>query len=284
MVAANETVTIHQTADFERFIFPGQNRVVRAKHVEALTESLAAHGYLKECPVLVTKDKAGLLTIVDGQHRVTACQGLNIPVYYRIIDGSKDDVSKSIRVINAYTRKWNDKDYLHHFVALGAAPYGYLQDFMHRNEMSIGAALGMLSGEGSITKPVGIRMKFRNGELDFTEADVKKAQAALEPVNEIRNFHEKIAVIKRDEALIKALLVMCASKGYDHDRFLKNLELNLHHMTPAGRVVDYLAALSEIYNFRAREGNRIILTRKGMTQLRPLEDVPAVEPRRLAHL
>lgn len=278
-MAKSETYQVHSTENYELFKSANENRVVRPRHVEALTRSIGSHGYLSECPILVVQD-GDHLVVTDGQHRLAACQALQVPVYYRVVKGTKESISESIRVLNASARKWNDSDFLHHFVALGVPAYVTLSDFMLRNEMGIGSAMGVLSGAGKITRPVGIREKFRNGELEFDAYAVKAAQEIMDVANEIRNFHERLATIKRDEAFIKSVLILVSSKEYEHERFLANMEVCLSRFIYCTRVQDYLAILADVYNYRRQEGTRIVLSRKGITTLPKAEVEQPEEGRR----
>ncbi len=271
--ATEEKVSIHQTEDYDLFVTTEENRTVRPKHVTVMKASIEAHGFMKECPILVSENEDGLYIVADGQHRLAACRELEVPVWYQVIPAARLD--EKIRVINANSRKWTDGDFLHHFCALGKESYLLLRDFMAAHEMGLGSALGMLSGSGKISRPVGIRATFRNGELLFTEDAIDAASLVMEPVNDIRNVHERIAHLKRDEAFIKALLILCCSKAYDHDRMMAALELNLSHVVYCTRVTDYLNILGEIYNYRRQEGNRMGLSKKGLVPLYSVKEEEA---------
>ena len=64
--------------NYTKFTLFDDNRDINDSHVEELTKSMKKSGQLM--PVIVNED----MEVMDGQHRVKACEQLGIPVAYVI--------------------------------------------------------------------------------------------------------------------------------------------------------------------------------------------------------
>lgn len=262
-------VRVFKTLEYSQFDFTPENRPISIAHLERLKQSIYENGFIESCPILVVK-RNDRLVILDGQHRFRACQELKLAVPYMI---SPDDggASTTLRVINAYSRTWKDPDYMHHFLKLGSRDYIELKDFMENHELSISVSLGLLRG---LFTSIGADAKhlFRTGSLMFSQETVAKANKQMEPVNEIRNLHPKLGVLRKHPAFIRALFILTRSRHYEHDRFIRNLSANLGICVWCTSVANYLTLLEGIYNYKRKEGTRIRLSRKGITLLKAEED------------
>lgn len=80
--------------------------------VNKLRPIIREKGFDKNFPILVVKIK-GVLYIVDGQGRYTACQIENIPFYYTILEGDFDSIEKAIAYamrMNCLQTPWRSSD------------------------------------------------------------------------------------------------------------------------------------------------------------------------------
>ena len=272
----SDSIQIFHTREYSQFRLAPENRPISKSHLTKLKRSIEENGYFTDHPIHVVR-RDGALLVTDGQHRYQACVDLDLEIYYLIRDVEPADASRSIRVVNANAKPWRDHEFLHHFVTLGYPSYVALQAFMERHDLNMGAATGMLltAGEGGLKANSKGREQFRCGAFSFTDDDVAEGDRRMIPVNEIRNFHEKFRTIRKDAALIKALLVMTSSRHYEHDRFMSNLGRNVGNFVPCTSVQNYLAMLEPIYNYKRKDGTRVVLSRKGMTRIAAAEaEVP----------
>lgn len=261
----SENVRLYRTKDYGQFVFTDENRVIRQSLLQELEKSIVEHGYYRESPICVVR-RDDKLVIVNGQHRFTVCKNLEIDVLYTIIDGDPSEISKTIRVLNSHARVWKDEDYLRHFISLGYTPYLRLRKFMLDQDIGLPAALSILGAEaGIMTDTKKARERFRSNNIAFGDKEVTASNTLMIQVNEIRNLHERLMTFRRDPAFIKALLVMTASRIYEHDRFLRNLQINIVSCVKCTSLGKYFQVLETIYNYRRNDRSRVTLSRKGLT-------------------
>ncbi len=77
-VASKQITKVMYEKNYSKFTLFDNNRDINETHVEELIASMRKSGQLM--PVVVTPDKE----VIDGQHRLKACEKLGIPVSYVI--------------------------------------------------------------------------------------------------------------------------------------------------------------------------------------------------------
>ena len=91
--AASKQITkVLYEKNYTKFTLFDNNREINETHVEELIASMRKSGQLM--PVVVTPEKE----VIDGQHRLKACEKLGIPVSY-VVNSSGN--SKQIAVMNS---------------------------------------------------------------------------------------------------------------------------------------------------------------------------------------
>lgn len=267
-----EILEVFQTTDYGKFVFTNENRVISPRHIARLMESIQEHGYLKERPIEVLIDGAKMV-VLDGQHRLIACRSLDEPVHYIVKSGTIKQAATDIRVINAYSRAWRDKDYLRHFIGIGAEPYIKLNEFMEAQDLPITSAIQLLAAGGEfILKRQELVHSFRAGVLVFDEDSAERADKIMKPVNEIRNFNDRLDTMRRQTAFVNALIILTSDSSYEHDRMMRNLAQNISSIIYCTSVGKYLQVLEDIYNYRRKDGTRISLSARGIAFIRPPEE------------
>ena len=89
-----------------KFSLLDNNRNINKNHVNMLVVSIRKKGQLM--PIVVNEEKE----VIEGQHRLKACEELGIPVAYIIM---AQTTSKDISMINNSQKSWSTNDYLKHF-------------------------------------------------------------------------------------------------------------------------------------------------------------------------
>lgn len=263
-----DVVKIYCTMDYSRFVLPDQNRQLGPAHVTKIKESITQHGYLKERPIDCIEDGDSLI-VIDGQHRLAACRDLKEPIYYVVKEGTLQQTASSIRVINAYAKGWREADFLRHFTAIGSKSYIALSAFMTSQDLPIRSAIGLLATGGEmISKRKELAHDFKIGTLAFDAAAIARADEIMTPVNEVRNFHDRFSGLRRQAPFINALIILTSDKHYEHDRFMKNLAMNISMLVHCTSVARYLSIFESIYNYRRKDGTRINLTTRGIAFIR----------------
>ena len=222
-------MTILQTTDYTQFKFLEGNRLINESHVEKLKKSLRQENLLHINPILVTRDKR----VIDGQHRLTACEELNIPVYYRVID---EEVGlEDIQRLNTTVSKWTLLDIANSFAAKGLKPY---QDFLRLHK-----EIGL-----SVTCTVGLTGQqwgepFKSGKMKGF--DYAKALAMGDMVKKIL---ECVAVSHRIKCFIQALISLLKNSEIDRQNLFVKVKRYAGDLRGASSTKGYHEQLINIYN------------------------------------
>jgi hypothetical protein len=92
------------TTNYDQFTFLKSNRAIDENHVYRLVKLIKAEGHQKE-PVIVNEK----LEVISGQHRVKACEKLEMRVTYIVVPGL---TIKDAREMNNSQKPWSFKDHL----------------------------------------------------------------------------------------------------------------------------------------------------------------------------
>jgi len=158
-----------------KFSLLDDNRDIDKKHVAMLVISIKRFGQLM--PIVVNED----LEVIEGQHRLKACEELGIPILYVI---SLKASSKDVAVMNNSQKGWKNKDFLKHFSHKkhsNCAEYKKIVKFFHTYSLPFSMGIILLSGWGSLEsgKDRGPMPAFRDGSFkikDLEEANQKAGQ------------------------------------------------------------------------------------------------------------
>lgn len=118
-----EYCKIYATTDYSKFKFVEWNRMIKLDHVEKMMESLKNGMY--SIPILVDET----YRVLDGQHRLIACQKLGIPILYTI-EKSKHESKQIILALNTRTKVWSLMDYINAYAKAGYEHYQKAIDFI----------------------------------------------------------------------------------------------------------------------------------------------------------
>lgn len=99
-------IVVKKTRDYSMFTILERNRDVEEAAVNNLVVSIRKRGQLQ--PIIVNQS----LEVIDGQHRLEACQILGYEVAYLI---SNNASIKDVVLINNSQKPWNYKDYIKTF-------------------------------------------------------------------------------------------------------------------------------------------------------------------------
>lgn len=235
---------VYSTTDYKKFSFLESNRDLRLQHVQELKDSIQAHPLNK--PIDVNEK----LQIIDGQHRYMAWWELNMPVIYIIHEGWGAD---QVPILNSHQKNWNPSDFVHMYCDLGNENYKQYLEFQERYAFNHGANLLLLHGNGSSGKKKHeITRLFAEGKFE-----VKKwnwANIIAKQIIELKPFY---AGYKR-YGFVSAYLQLATDKNFDHAILMDKVQAQQRKMVDCTTVSEFYEMLREIYNFRARNGSRII--------------------------
>lgn len=91
---------IYVTSNYSIFKNLPGNREVNKNHIKKIEKSIKEDNYTAFNPIEINE----FFQVLDGQHRLIACQNLNLPIYYKISPGKGLDYVQSI---NAARKDWS---------------------------------------------------------------------------------------------------------------------------------------------------------------------------------
>jgi len=99
-----------ETYDYKKFSFVPSNRDITPAHNTKLGKSVSkTEGNIQ--PIIVDKQ----FRVLDGQHRLEACEALGLPVSYLVTESNIPGVELMIE-LNINSRNWTLGDYLKHWI------------------------------------------------------------------------------------------------------------------------------------------------------------------------
>lgn len=130
------------TYQYDIFMFLNENREVGTHR--KLDKAMEEYGFLPHFHLIVCYDKeAKKLDVIDGQHRLAYAIENGLPVTYWVVDDPKDN---PIPTLNTTQKKWPQKEYLNHWIALGKKHYTTLKKFYEDEALPLGSCINLLSG------------------------------------------------------------------------------------------------------------------------------------------
>jgi len=117
---------VYQAIDFAEFNFLVINRMVNRNSVRNIKNSMKEFGNTSTGLVALVD---GILYVLDGQHRLTACkelcdEGVEMPFDFKLIEmDSLDDVIKFVSRINSSAKNWSTNDYIRGYAKGGNQEY-----------------------------------------------------------------------------------------------------------------------------------------------------------------
>ena len=236
---------IYETYDYDNFYCLPDNRDVLSTRLNKLIASISERYVLN--PILVN----GKMQIIDGQGRYEARKHLGLPIHF-IMD--KTATSDDCRRMNKYNTKWTSLDFAKSHAKAKKKAYQLLLNACERTKLSIGKVLRLANhGSGSDDR---VKMSaFERGDLKFTEEDFDTAIRVSQLVSEVVDalqFEGKL-----NDAFWVAAKVMFETKGYSHEKMLKNCRSLRSTYAQMARLADQLVEFERIYNYRAAAKNKL---------------------------
>lgn len=229
-----------QTTDYNLFQSIASNRELNEAHVLNLMKSISEENLLHVNPIVVN----GHYEVIDGQHRLEAATRLGIPIYYI---RSETVTKRNIASLNSIAKKWLPVDYINYWKMEGVAEYSTLSRFLNAHpKIQVSSALNLLHPEGARDMEA-----FRAGRIQ-----VGNYAQALQIATILEDF-AGLCDFAYSHGFIVAMSQLFRTGLYDHKLMLTKLEYQRRNLVKCVGVKQYVEMLSEIYNYKTREENRV---------------------------
>ena len=204
---------IKTTTDYERFKpWLPANRDIDNAHVDHLMGLIQEDG--QKVPIIVNeKDQ-----VIEGQHRLLACEKLHQPVAYMVCDKAS---IKDTRKMNNSQKSWKFNDYLKsysHHTHYNHLEYTKIVTFIDDYSLNNTVSLTLLCPSDYVRG----RRRFKEG--DFQVENLKQAQEQAETLLKIKAFApDLVRIVKFCIALFKASEKI---KGFKMSTAIRQIEKN----------------------------------------------------------
>ena len=239
---ASKLVTrVLREKNYSKFTLFDNNRDINETHVEELIASMRKSGQLM--PVVVTPDKE----VIDGQHRLKACEKLGIPVSY-VINSTGN--SKQIAVMNNTQKGWKNKDFLKHFSHSGhsnSSEYKKIEKFFEEYKLPFRVGIALLSNytvnmDGGNNR--GPMPSFRDGS--FKIQDLDKAKETASRLIKLKSFVPNLVrIVKFSVAFIK----ISKLENFNLKTCYTQIEKNSNKFDKCLNQEDWNEAMVRAYNY-----------------------------------
>lgn len=239
-----------KTYDYDLFSFYPTNRV--PTHWGKILQSIEIQDLTDRQPILVYRCPNTLkLFISDGQNRYLACKKSKRPIYAIVVTGeSLNKGESSLAVLNSYQKNWSKEDFMDYFCAKGFESYINLKKAKIETGFNI-SALQKLSSLG----PYDRKTKYENGDLEYTELDIKNARVVHRVLSSIEKHKLSIVNIARKSTLIDVIGSFLRA-GAKSREMVSQLAKYGNLFEPCGSGAQYFRMLEHIYNYRKHNSNK----------------------------
>jgi len=259
--AASKQITkVLYERNYTKFTLFDNNRDINETHVEELIASMRKSGQLM--PVVVTPSKE----VIDGQHRLKACEKLGIPVSYVVNTAGN---AKQIAVMNNTQKGWKNKDFLKHFCHKShnnSAEYNKIAKFFNDYSLPFSVGIALLSDQqtlATIAKDRGPMPSFRDGTFKISNLD--KAKETAERLIKLKSFVPNLVrIVKFSIAFIK----ISKLDNFNLKTCYTQLEKNSNKFDKCVNQEDWNEAMVAAYNYKLvtkgkRASKRISIRKEG---------------------
>lgn len=225
------------TRDYSRFKKVVGNRDV--KSYKRVLESIKNVGYIPN-PIIVNEN----YEVIDGQHRLQACEELGISIAYIMIPGLNIE---SARSMNIGQKNWKTEDYIKSFSATGNESYTRVLNLWkldpgHQYAVIVALLKNIITSRGNATQEKCIKA----GALHISNVQYEKARETL---YKLQDFVEPLKKIPGDTSLKESAFGwILRNTNVSKLRLLNLVQTQYREFYPDTRIDYFLDGISAIYN------------------------------------
>ena len=240
--ASRQITKVMYEKNYTKFTLFDNNRDINETHVENLITSMRKSGQLM--PVVVTPSKE----VIDGQHRLKACEKLGIPVSY-VVNSSGN--SKQIAVMNNTQKGWKNKDFLKHFSHnshSNSSEYKKIEKFFEEYKLPFTVGISLLSGYSvgfNAAADRGPMPSFRDGSFKINNLDNAKLIASR--LIKLKSFVPNLVkIVKFSVAFVK----ISQLENFNLKTCYAQIEKNSNKFDKCLNQEDWNEAMVAAYNYK----------------------------------
>lgn len=225
------SINVLQTKNYSKFSYIPGNRAISKGHVQELMLSFQKNPALIALRPILVNEK---LQVIDGQHRLQACEGIGEPVPYIVFPGLS---VATAQLLNALQRPWGMQDYAKSYAISGNKHYKEVLKYADNYELPLSTLLVYLGNGRRKT----LSRDFRAGIFKMRD-DASSLEQQLE---QLESFGT-ITPFWNSAAFALAFWNVLKIENYDHERMLRSYgkSASIRQSTR----LDYLRDFERAYN------------------------------------
>ena len=234
--------------NFSELSFATGNRRIDVRHAAAIAKSIERHGYLPGEEVEILADG----TIVDGQHRATACNKLKMDVPVRVIKYKMENLPLK----NVGKKSWRPYDYANFYAKRGNVQYQYFLKFARAAAGEIGVELERVFGVLVALYKVsdsGRLNGFKTGELVFENDAANVASKAVDYAKRFSKIHSGW----KSRPFLIAVSRLLSYENFSPDRFYSKVKRDPQSLPAVSTVKEYELYVNQAYNYRTKTADKL---------------------------
>lgn len=246
---------VNKTKDYSIFIYLPENRSIANGHVKNLMDSIEKQNLLHVNPIIVDAN----MFVIDGQHRLEAAKGLEIDVYYTILE---EDCDHESLYLLQQSKPWSLKEFVEFYIKIDPdSSYVQFKIDCEKYNLAYDTLCYLYSMFSFKKKRAGlflIRSRIKNGTFSFSSVDLALLHESLTHYVKFRSFCEERVI--RPKSIFKGtnnVLGFCCFYGFykpNMKRFMTLLSDRWFTLSPGRSYRESVNGLTKIYNYKRKEG------------------------------
>ena len=234
------------TKDYSKFIIPTHQRKHNDANMKSIIASIQKHGVISSIATRPSTEHPDKLEVWDGQHTLSACKILGVPVNYDVWIGI---TNRAIIAINGDTGKgWGLLDYLKYGIDDNLEDYIFF-DKVHGEYNRKIAPTGILTlFGGSYSNSSFKKLKWRALSKDHGFKVLSYAKDLAKLYNTKHWYHARFLWGYSD----------CVKTGkYNHERMLTQMDKCSGYLTQQGNPGAHAKNIEMVYNYNVNSKNKV---------------------------
>jgi hypothetical protein len=238
------TPEVQHTLNYKQFkLLPG-NRPITDFHVRELAESYQSNPNLIELrPILVNER----MEIVDGQHRLRACEMTKIEAPYIVAPGLTVGAAQ---IMNALQKPWKLLDFARSYSYSGNPEYQAFERYLDEYGLTPTTTLKYIHNADRNKATA----RFKIGAFKMPE-DIASIDTRFGMLSSFGDFK---GLPWKTDRFAKAFLTAMNLEGYDHPRMLRNMTLALPTVKIQADKLEWLRELERVYNYNIKSDTSML--------------------------
>lgn len=243
---------IYTSTNYDEFKYIHGNRDIKSFKIQNIKIDFEKRGHIS--PIVVNQQKK----IIDGQHRFECCKILGLPVRYIYHFCNDKDLLDTVSGMNTVHTSWNNLDWANRYVVGGDNKDDYKR-YLEIHNLGVAHSLILefayfLNSKHSEEEYKNIYHYFKLGKFDYPQIAYEKTKSF------VKIFEEYLPSDLWKKVMFIRVLLKLRNKSdvnFDIHVFAEKFKRFPQKWTPANTRDEFLKSIINVYNYRAKQSDKI---------------------------